>query len=131
MKIEEIIKERHSVRNYLDTPLPPDVIEKLTAYTTSLNDQYHINIATIINEPRAFGSFLTTYGKFKNVRNYMVLIGDKNDADTERRLGYAGELAVLYAKSIGLDTCWVGLTFSKSKGESPVEYMDHSVSGLS
>lgn len=115
MNTEQLIRERHSVRSYNDTPIPAGVMERLNSRLQTLNSRYHVNIVAINDEPGAFGSFMATYGKFKNVRNYMVLIAVKSDADAGRRLGYAGELAVLYAKSLGLDTCWVGLTYSKSK----------------
>ncbi len=33
MDLMEAIRQRHSVRRYLDTPIPGDIRDKLTAYT--------------------------------------------------------------------------------------------------
>ena len=52
------------------------------------------------------------YGKFSGVQNYIALIGKKN-ADLEEKLGYYGERLALFAQTLGLNTCWVALTFGK------------------
>ena len=40
------------------------------------------------------------------------MIGKKSD-DLDEKLGYYGERLVLEAQALGLNTCWVGLTYSK------------------
>ena len=54
------------------------------------------------------------YGKFKNVKNYLILIGKKTKNFSEL-CGYYGEQLVLYIQSLGLNTCWVALTYKKIK----------------
>ena len=54
------------------------------------------------------------YGNFKNVKNYIAIIGKKGD-NLDERCGYYGEKIVLKAAQLGLNTCWVALTYSKSK----------------
>ena len=61
-------------------------------------------------EPEAFAHGLAKYGKFSGVSNYIVLVCRKG---LDEQLGYHGERVVLLAQTLGLNSCWVGLTFSK------------------
>lgn len=47
------------------------------------------------------------------MRNYIVLAG-KNASDTEEKLGCCGTDVMLFAQTLGLNTWWIGGTFSKS-----------------
>ena len=49
---------------------------------------------------------------FSGVKNYFVLAGG---AKRDRDVGYYGEKLVLAAQMLGLNTCWVALTFNKRK----------------
>ncbi|MDE5998155.1 MAG: nitroreductase, partial [Muribaculaceae bacterium] len=68
----------------------------------------------VLNERKAFKGFLS-YGSFSNVSNYIMIVGKKSDS-LEYRAGYYGEKLVLFAQSIGLNTCFVGLTYKKIEG---------------
>ena len=46
--------------------------------------------------------------------NYFAMVGKKAD-DLSERIGYYGEQLVLLAQTLGLNTCWVGLTYNKVK----------------
>lgn len=54
------------------------------------------------------------YGKFSGVRNYIAMIGKKG-ADLDELCGYYGERLVLLAQQLGLNTCWVAMTYRKIK----------------
>ena len=54
------------------------------------------------------------YGKFENVKNYIAIVGNKND---QEKAGYYGEKIVLKCPELGLNTCWVAMTYGKSKAE--------------
>ena len=54
------------------------------------------------------------YGKFTNVRNYIAVVAPKVNQGSELA-GYYGERVVLHAQTLGLNTCWVGLTFKNIK----------------
>lgn len=60
-------------------------------------------------------------GFFSNVRNYVALIG-KKDAALDEKIGYYGEKIALRAQQLGLNTCWVALTFSKGKSKNNCSY---------
>lgn len=57
---------------------------------------------------------MAKYGKFSGVRNYIACVGPASP-DLDEKVGYYGEYLVLLAQSLGLNTCWVALTFSKGK----------------
>lgn len=69
----------------------------------------------IRNETKAFQGKLAKYGKFRGVNDYIVMAGQKSD-DLDERIGYYGEQLVLLAQTLGLNTCWVGLSYSKVPG---------------
>lgn len=55
---------------------------------------------------------MARYGKFAGVRNYFALIGPKS-AGFREKMGYYGEKLVLDSQMLGLNTCWVGVSFTK------------------
>ena len=55
------------------------------------------------------------YGQFSGVKNYFVMAGPKGK-EAEEKIGYYGEKLVLLAQTLGLNTCWVGLTYKKIPG---------------
>ena len=110
----ELIKARHSVRQYLDKSIPDDVREQLNACAETCNSEGGLHIQIIYDEPECFNSRMAHYGKFENATNYIAMIGRKAP-DLEERCGYFGEKIVLKAQALGLNTCWVALTHGKSK----------------
>jgi len=112
----EAIRNRHSVRSYTDQKIGDDTLAALQAEINACNSESELNIQIITNEPDAFGGFMAHYGKFSGVKNYIALVGKKS-ADIEERAGYYGERIVLKAGQLGMNTCWVALTFSKRKSK--------------
>ena len=115
MTIQEAIEARHSVRAYTGQPLAADVVEVLEEKIRELNEKGHLHIQLIRNETKAFQGKLAKYGKFRGVNDYIVMAGQKAD-DLDERIGYYGEQLVLLAQTLGLNTCWVGLSYSKVPG---------------
>ena len=110
-QLREAILQRHSVRNYLDRPLEDDIIKKLREKIGQLNETGNLHIQLITDEPKAFKGVFA-YGKFSGVKNYFVVAGKKGE-DLDYRVGYYGEELVLFCQSLGLNTCWVGLSYRK------------------
>ena len=115
MTLQEAIEARHSVRAYKEQPLTGEVVKALEEKIAELNREGHLHIQLILNEPKAFQGTLAKYGKFRGVNNYIVMAGKKAD-DLDERIGYYGEQLVLQAQILGLNTCWVGLSYSKVPG---------------
>ena len=114
MNLLEAVKNRHSVRRYKDNEIDNHAVEELIECIVDCNDQSGLHIQLILNEPNAFASKLATYGMFCNVKNYIAIVGKKKQ-DLEYLVGYYGEKIVLKAQQLGLNTCWVALTYNKSK----------------
>ena len=112
MTLQEAIKARHSVRAYKEQPLSDADVQALEEKIAKLNQEGQLHIQLIRNEPKAFLGPFARYGKFSNVTDYLVMAGVKAD-DLDDRIGYYGEQLVLYAQTIGLNTCWVGLSYTK------------------
>ena len=120
MTIQEAIEARHSVRAYKDLPLSEEIVKLLEDELVKLNNEGQLHIQLICNEPKAFQGTMAKYGKFRNANNYLVMAGKKAE-DLDERIGYYGEHLVLLAQTLGLNTCWVGLSYSKVPGTYVLE----------
>ena len=54
MTLQEAIKARHSVRKYIDKPLPQDIVNILQAKVDECNNLGNLHIQLVTNEPKAF-----------------------------------------------------------------------------
>ena len=115
MTLLEAIQARHSVRYYKQQPLSDDDARALQEKIDKVNREGRLHIQLIRNEPKAFLGPFARYGKFRAVTDYLVMAGVKAD-DLDERIGYYGEQLVLFAQTIGLNTCWVGLSYTKIPG---------------
>ena len=110
----ELIRARHSVRQYLDKAIPAEIREALNACAEALNREGGLHTQILYDEPECFSSRMAHYGRFENAHNYIAMVGRKA-VDLEERCGYYGERLVLKAQALGLNTCWVALTRGRSK----------------
>ena len=110
MTLHEAIVARHSVRRYQEKPLGADITERLNEEIALCNRDGGLHIQLVTDEPRAFSSKMATYGKFSGVGNYLAMVGPKG---ADEAIGYYGERLVLLAQTLGLNSCWVGLSFRK------------------
>ena len=115
MTILEAIKARHSVRKYTDKPIETAKIAALRVEIEELNAESGLNIQLVLEEPKCFSTGMWKYGLFSGVKNYFVMAGPKGK-EAEVKIGYYGEKLVLLAQTLGLNTCWVGLTYKKIPG---------------
>lgn len=114
MTLFEATLLRHSVRSYNDTKLESDKIKVINDFINKLNAESGLNIQFLVNEPKAFDCFLSRYGKFSGVKNYFAMVGKKSKS-LQETIGYYGERLVLFCQTLGLNTCWVGLSYKKVK----------------
>ena len=112
MEIMEVIRSRHSVRQYLNTKIEDEKRNILDSLCAMLNEEAGLNMQIIYDEPKCFNSIMAHYGSFSGVENYIAIVGPKGD-DLEEKAGYYGEKLVLKAQELGLNTCWVALTHGK------------------
>ena len=113
MDLQQAMAQRHSVRAYTDKPIDGKTLEQLREFIRQSNERSGLHMQLVLNDPKAFDGFMARYGKFSGVRNYIALVGKKADG-LEEKLGYHGESVALYAQTLGLNTCWVGLTYARN-----------------
>lgn len=118
MDIIQALEARHAVRSYTGQKIEGEILAQLLAEIDSCNKEGKMHIQLIKDEPQAFSSTMAHYGKFSRVSNYIALIGPKG-ADLNEKSGYYGQKIVLKAQQLGLNTCWVALSYKKQK-----EYFD-------
>ena len=111
----EAMQCRHSVRQYEERPVSEEDAAALRAEIEECNRESGLRIQLITKEPKAFSGFRAHYGSFSGVTDYIALVGKKS-RDLDEKCGYYGERIVLRAQELGLNTCWVALTYQKVPG---------------
>ena len=115
MTISEAMEQRHSVRQYNDKTIEAEKISAIEKLISECNSESGLNIQLVTNEPKAFESTMAHYGKFSGVTNYIAMIGEKS-AGLDEKIGYYGEKLVLELQMMGLNSCWMAMTYSKTHG---------------
>jgi hypothetical protein len=116
--ITEVIKQRFSCRAYQDK----SISEEHQRLMKEFLDSNHIGpfgtrsrftlIAATESDRRSLKG-LGTYGFIKNATGFIVGAIENGQKNLEE-YGYLLEHAILYATDIGLGTCWLGGSFTKS-----------------
>lgn len=114
MNIIEVMKERHSVRQYRKQPIEGEKRAEIDRCIEEINQESGLRMQVFYDEPECFDSFMAHYGKFVNVENYIAIVGTKQD---QEKAGYYGEKLVLLSQELGLNTCWVAMTHGKTKAK--------------
>lgn len=112
MELIQAIKERHSVRSFTDKKIEGETEVALCQAINDCNKESGLHIQLCLNEPEAFQASKPHYGSFQNCRNYIAIVAKPGN---DEMCGYYGEKLVLYAQTLGLNTCWVALTYKKRK----------------
>lgn len=120
MEITEAIKQRHSVRQYDGRKIEEEALAALRAEVEACNAEGGLHIQLVTDEPKAFDCLRAHYGKFSGASNYIALVGPKSSR-LDELCGYYGERLVLKAQTLGLNTCWVAMTYKKVPGAFKVE----------
>jgi len=115
MTLSAAIEKRISRRKYLETEISPSITSALQEKINEYNKIGGFRIVFVLNNGEAFKGFTRSYGMLTGVKHYFGLIADLDDPNADEKIGYYGELLVLHATALGLGTCWVGGTYSKSK----------------
>ena len=110
MDYMQAMVERHSVRSYLPTPIESSKAALLQGAVQEANWASGLHIQLKLQEPGAFSGPLARYGVFRGCSNYFAIVAGDHQEDA---IGYYGEKLVLYAQILGLNTCWVGLSYRK------------------
>lgn len=112
------IPVRHSVRRYLETPIPDNIRECLEDEIADINARCGFSFRAVYDEPTSFKNIFA-YGKFSNAVNYIIVSAPSGHNET-LLCGYEGERLVLGLQALGLNSCWVGLSYSKKTSDFDV-----------
>lgn len=112
MTIEELIKNRHSVRKYKNVSLNDSDISKINEILKEINKN-DLSFELVTNK-NIFKNIILGYGFIKDCNNYIIL-GGKDDFLLEEKVGYYGEELVLKLLDLGINSCFVGGTYKKKK----------------
>lgn len=115
MELKDAMLQRHSVRQYVEKSLDEGVEEELQKEIALCNKESGLHIQLVTDEPKAFDSFMAHYGKFSGVTNYIALVGKKGEK-LDELCGYYGQRMALKTQQLGLNTCWVAMTYKKIPG---------------
>ena len=116
--IEKIVRQRFSCRTYLDKPIEENQRRTLmdfleSNHTGPLGTQARFALVAATEHDRNSLKGLGTYGFIKNATGFIVGAVERGSKNLED-YGYLLERAVLFATDIGLGTCWLGGSFTKS-----------------
>lgn len=114
MEYLRVMRQRHSVRQYRDDPIPDGIRDALSREVARQNALGGLHMQLLFDEPTCFDSLIAHYGRFVGVRDYLAIVGPKGP-DLQECAGYYGERIVLLAQSLGLNSCWVGMTHGRSR----------------
>jgi nitroreductase len=116
--VVEVIKQRYSCRTYQTRPLAADLSKKLGDFctATSIGPLGYPARYELINaseqDPQVLRS-LGTYGFIQGASAYLAGAMPRDNFNPED-YGYMLEKIILFATDLGLGTCWLGGTFTKS-----------------
>jgi nitroreductase len=114
----ELIDRRYSCRTYLERPISAadrEALDAVMADKTSGPLGSRARFGLIAASPDDAGALrrLGTYGFIKGATGYVVGAVRKGPGDLED-FGYLLEEVILRATELGLGTCWLGGTFTRS-----------------
>ncbi|KAF1297537.1 nitroreductase [Enterococcus sp. JM4C] len=120
MNLIEAMENRHAVRKFRSESIEQSVLTELTEEIARCNQESGLSIQLIIQDKNTFRGFLPFFAGFRNVSNYLALVGPKDDLSLEK-IGYYGQRIVLKAQQLGLNSCWAGQTFKRTNCQANIK----------
>jgi nitroreductase len=123
MPLPEIIRKRSSCRTYDGNPVNEDMRRLLMDFVSGLENppfgsEARFQIVDLHLKGR--GTVPGTYGVIKGAKSFLAGAVKNGPMDLED-FGFQFEKIILYATAIGLETCWMGATFSRALFGKPIE----------
>ena len=114
--VTDVIKKRSSIRTYEKKPLSAEQKSAIKDYFDKLTGPFQVKIRyALLEKPEQKEEDLKlgTYGVIKGASAFIAAAVEKKPYGMEQ-LGYQMEELILYITSLGLGTCWLAGTFSRS-----------------
>jgi hypothetical protein len=117
--VTDIIRERYSCRNYLERPIEEEKRRALESFvaasqTGPMGTRARFALVAATAQDRGALKGLGTYGFIKGATGF-IIGAVKEPLNSMEDFGYLMERIILYATDVGLGTCWLGGTFTKSR----------------
>ncbi|MCR4688264.1 MAG: nitroreductase family protein [Saccharofermentans sp.] len=111
MELIDAIRQRHSVRQYDARDIEEDKILLLKAKIDELNAEGDLHLQFVEDAAKTYNRLFNRMSGLGSAPSVIACVG-RDDASLDQRVGYYGEKLVLYAQTLGLNTCWTG-TFNR------------------
>ena len=116
--VTELIQTRFSCRTYQNKPIAAHIADTLAEFNSSLPpaplwNKTRFELVSATEEQNKALRGLGTYGFIKGATAYIIGAIHQDEKGLED-FGYQMELLILKATQLGLGTCWLGGTFTKS-----------------
>ena len=118
MTEKEAILVRHSVRNYKPNKIENEFATKIREKAEELNRESGLHFQYIEDAGKTYNKLLNRTSGLDSAPSVIACVGKEDIKDLDEKIGYYGEKLVLFAQTLGLNTCWTGI-FSRKK--IPVE----------
>ena len=108
-----------SVRNrFPDAGIQPVATENVLRYVANPEQMalYHVSYSQLYSRLKELAGSDKVFDIASGDQSIPVMIGSGKAHALDERIGYYGEHIVLLAQTLGLNTCWVGLSYSKVPG---------------
>jgi nitroreductase len=129
--VSEIIKARHSCRNYHKEPIRAEMqahLKKLLGepHAIPFNSKIRIELAAAEENDSAALKGLGTYGFIKNPAAFIIGAAKHSNRALED-YGYLMEKIILVATDMDLGTCWLGGSFQKSRFAEKISAAENEI----
>lgn len=111
MNETDAIRQRHSVRQYKPDRIEDDKVALIKAKIHELNAEGNLHLQFIEDADKTYNKLFNKVAGLGSAPSVIACVG-KDTPDLDQRVGYYGEKLVLYAQTLGLNTCWTG-TFNR------------------
>ncbi|MDI6741376.1 MAG: nitroreductase family protein [Smithella sp.] len=129
--VTDIIRQRKSIRSYMDKPIEEEKINTLKKFLSTntigpLETKSRFIFITAAAQDKKSLKGLITYGMIKNPMGF--IIGSVENAPYNLEdFGYLMEKNILKATDLGLGTCWLGGTFSSSRFAQKIALQNNEI----
>lgn len=116
--VEDIVRQRFSCRNYIESPIMEESRQLLVDYLPTVGagpfgSRARFELAAATEQDRRALKGLGTYGFIRGATGFIIGAIQRDENNLED-FGFLLEQIILLATDIGLGTCWLGGSFTKS-----------------
>lgn len=116
-QLKQAMEERHTVRKFTDQPIAPALIEKLEQRAAMVDQKYGLQIRLVTKDKALLPGVIRLF-LAKNADNAFIIAGPQG---SDELCGYASADLMLYAQSLGLNTWYIGGTYSRKEAEKDAD----------